>query len=479
MSGGAEPTAREWLRRLEAGEVSAVELAEHQLDLLEGANAAVNAVAAVDPDLVRAEAAAADLRRAAGERPVLLGLPVTVKDNITAAGLPHRCGSLARDGRAATEDATVVARLRDAGAVVLAKTTVPEYTWSYETESALHGRTLNPLDPARTPGGSSGGEAALIALGASVLGLGSDGGGSIRVPSHYCGIAGLRPSARLVPETGCWPPTRDTGYLDMATLGPLARSVDDLALLLRLIAGGDGIDPLVGPFAVPDPRGVDVSTLRVGFYPQDGAWAATPSTEAAVRNAAAALAERGAQVEEVEPPARLAEATELFFAMMAADGGARARADLAAAGGRHVPQLAGLLESLRGLALTAEGFFDLVGRWGGFRAELQRGRADFDVVLSPVAPGPAPLHGCRPGDDLPVEAYTPWSNVMAHSVAGVPVAVVPAGTERGLPLGVHIAGRAFEDHVALAAALAVEEALGGYAGITWPLVRRLTTSDGT
>ena len=455
--------------------MSAVEVARHHLDRVEEADAGLAAVAALDGDRVLRDAAAADERRRTGGDAPLLGLPVTIKDSLAVAGLPCLTGSVARAGNVPAEDATVVSRLRRNGAVVLAKTTAPEYMWSYETESVPHGRTLNPYDERRTPGGSSGGEAVLIATGASPLGLGTDGGGSIRVPSHYCGIAGLRPSARLVPETGVWPSSRDTGMLDMATIGPMARSVADLHLALGVIAGGDGVDPLVGPAAVGSYQDVETNGLRVAFYAEDGAWPATPETKDAVRRAAGALGERGAQVEEVDPPP-VAQATDLFFGMMAADGGARARADLAPAGGRHVPQMTWLLENLEPYTLTAAGFFELVGRWSSFRALMHALFERYDVVLSPVTPGPAPLHGCVPGSDTEVESYLAWANVQAYSVAGLPVAVVPVGTERGLPVGVHIAARAFRDDVALAAAAAVEEALGGYATVSWPLLAARVTA---
>jgi Asp-tRNA(Asn)/Glu-tRNA(Gln) amidotransferase A subunit family amidase len=465
----SEPTAGEWLRRLRSKELSAVELARRQLELLHEVDSRLNAVAAVDDDGVLRDAAEADRRRAAGDDSPLLGLPISIKDSLAVAGLPCLTGSLAREGNVAQEDATVVARSKSAGAVILAKTTVPEYMWSYETESVPHGRTLNAFDPLRTSGGSSGGEAALIAGGGSPLGIGTDGGGSIRVPSHYNGICGLRPSVRLVPETGCWPSSRETGMLDMAAIGPMARSVGDLALLLGIIAGGDGCDPFVGPASVTDYRTVDAGSLRVGFYADDGAWPATAETRAAVAAAAAALAAAGAEVEEVAPPP-VADAVDMFFGMMAADGGARARADLAGANGRHVPQMLWLLDNLGTHALSAGEFFELLGRWSAFRALMQGFVARYDVVLSPVAPGPAPLHGCRPGDDQEIENYLPWANAMAHSIAGLPVAVVPVASERGLPLGVHIAGPYFCDHLALAAAAVVEEASGGYARVSWPLL---------
>jgi amidase len=246
--------------------------------------------------------------------------------------------------------------------------------------------------------------------------------------------------------------------------------VPDLALLLGVIAGGDGIDPFVGPRQLGDFRAVDSAGLRVGFYPDDGAWPATRETRAAVTAAAEALRAAGAHVEQVDPPAIIADAEDLFFALMAADGGARARADLAAAEGRHVPQMLWLLENLRGYALSAEGYFELLGRFYAFRAAMHRFIGGYDVVLSPVTPGPAPPFGCRPGDDAEIETYAPWANVMAHSAAGVPVAVVPVATERGLPIGVHIAARAFRDDVALAAAATLESAFGGYGAVSFPLL---------
>jgi Asp-tRNA(Asn)/Glu-tRNA(Gln) amidotransferase A subunit family amidase len=290
------------------------------------------------------------------------------------------------------------------------------------------------------------------------------------VPSHYAGVVGLRPTVRLVPETGTWPTTRDTGMLDMVCIGPMGRSVDDVALVLRTIAGRDGVDPLVGVSGYDgDHRAVAPSSLRVGFYAQDGVWPSSPGVEAAVRATAGALDARGAAVEEVVPPP-LEEATDLFFRMMAADGGARVRADLAAAGGRHIEQMLFVLELTKDFAVSAEGLFELVGRWAAFRSRMQRFAGAYDVMLSPVTPAPAPLHGCQPGDE-PLETYVPWSNAMAYSIAGVPVAVVPAGVEDGMPVGVQLAATPFRDDVALAAAAAVEDVLGGYAGITAPLLR--------
>jgi amidase len=458
-----EPSASAWLRRLDAGELSARELTERVLGRLDAANPRLNAVVARDDGAALAAADAADAARRRGSTQPLLGIPVTIKDSLDVAGLPTTCGSAARAGHVPSEDANVVARLRDAGAIVVAKTNVPEYTWSYETENALHGRTVNPFSPERTPGGSSGGEAALLGADASVVGIGTDGGGSIRVPCHYCGIVGLRPTAGLVAETGCWPSTRDTGYFDIATIGPMARHVEDLAVLLPIIAGADGVDPFVHGVPVRDPAAVDVRSLSVGFYTYDGLWRVSPGVAAAVEAAAAALADLGCAVEEALPP-DLSGATDMFFALMAADGGARARADLAPAAGRHSKQMSRLLDDLRPLALDAGGFFALVRYLFAFRAALRAFVGRYDVVLAPPAAGPAPLHGCVPGTDEPLANYDAFNYTHVYSAAGLPVAVVRVSEERGLPLGVQIVASAFRDDVALAVAAALEQVFGSFRG---------------
>lgn len=454
-----EPSACEWLRRLDGGELSARDLVERVLARLDAA-APLNALVARDDEAALRAADASDAARRQGDRRPLLGLPLTVKDSLATAGLTTACGSWARAGHVADVDATVVARVRAAGAVVVGKTNVPEYTWSYETENALYGRTVNPHDPARTCGGSSGGEAALLAAGASIAGIGTDGGGSIRVPTHYCGTTGLRPTAGLVPETGCWPSTRDTGMLDMNAVGPMARHVEDLVLLLPVLAGSDDVDPFVHGSPPGDPLAVDVSRFRVGFYTDDGVAPVSTATAEAVRGAARVLADAGCAVEEARPPA-VDDATELFFALMAADGGAQARADTA--GGDHVPQFARLLEEIRPLELEASGFFALARRMFEFRAAMRTFVGAYDVVVCPVAAGPAPPHGCTPGHEGPLDSYLAFNYTHTFSLAGLPVAVVCAGVERALPLGVQIVAGAFRDHVALAAAALLERELGTFA----------------
>jgi Asp-tRNA(Asn)/Glu-tRNA(Gln) amidotransferase A subunit family amidase len=445
-----EATLRGWQQRLDARELSARELAQHFLERIADAEP-LNAVAWLDPDATLAEADRADAARAAGARSPLLGVPLTIKDSLETIGFPTTCGSWARSGDPGTRDATAVARLRAQGAVVLAKSTVPEYLMAGVTESVRHGRTSHPRDVARTPGGSSGGEAALVAAGASPGGLGSDGGASIRLPSHYCGVVGLRPTTGRVPETGHWPATRATGLGDVTCVGPIATSVDDAELLLHAIAGADGIDPFAVPAPLRPSAAVDVPRLRVAFSTADPLAPVTAATTRTVEQAARALAARGCDVEQASPPGT-EEATELFFALASADGGARARADLAAAGDRLDPNTVVRLDWRRSHALDAAGYFAVLERVHAFRSRLDSFFDRYDAYLSPVAPGPAPLHGHWPGAEVGNESLDALNWLHVHAVGGTPAVSVPFGAEGGLPLGVQVAARRFREDVVLAVA---------------------------
>jgi Asp-tRNA(Asn)/Glu-tRNA(Gln) amidotransferase A subunit family amidase len=469
------PSAVAWLGRLEGGDCSARELVASVLERLDAVAPALGAVVARDDARALAEADAADRERRAGGgagRP-LLGLPLTIKDALEVAGMPAVGGSLARAGHVADADASVVARLRAAGAIVVAKTNVPEACSSFETDNVVHGLTRNPLDPERTPGGSSGGEAALLGADASIAGIGTDGGGSIRVPSHYAGTVGLRPTTGRTPETGLWPSTRASGTMDFSCVGPMARQVEDLGLLLGVIAGADGIDPYAVDVPLRDWRAVDPARLRVAFYDDHPRVpATTPGTRAAVHAAAAALAALGCEVEQIAPVdgARAddgaASATELFFAAAGADGGAGLRAAVAGAGGRHHPQFQALLDGAAGAGSpSAESFFAVQRRVFAYRSLVRAAIARYDVVLSPVAAGPAPRHGQPPAglpkaDELRYEAF---EYVHVNALAGVPAASVPVAVEDGMPLGVQIAAPAWREELVLAAAAALESAFGGFA----------------
>jgi Asp-tRNA(Asn)/Glu-tRNA(Gln) amidotransferase A subunit family amidase len=242
--------------------------------------------------------------------------------------------------------------------------------------------------------------------------------------------------------------------LDMNAVGPMARYVADAELLLPLLAGPDGIDPFVGQAMLADP-GATAAPLRVGFYVDDGVATPDAATREAVVSAARALEHDGCLVEEVTPP-DVSQATEIFFGMMAADGGAQARIDLADAEGRHTRQLSSLLDGLAGQALDAVGYFSLFRRWAALRGTIRAFVAAYDAVLAPVTVGAAPLHGCTPGTDAPLESYDVFNYAHAFSIAGLPVAVLPVAEDAGLPLGVQVVANPFHDRVALAAAALLE-----------------------
>lgn len=255
-------TATEAAERVRQGSVSALDLVNACLARIEQVNPRLNAVVSMRADEARRDAERADAARAAGA-PLgpLHGVPMTIKDSFDTAGLRSTYGTTGRASYVPDRDATVVARLKTAGAILLGKTNTPEFTWSFETENRVFGRTNNPWDSALSPGGSSGGSAAIVAAQGSPFDIGTDTGGSIRVPAHFCGVAGLKPTAGRVSRAGH--AVGPEGYLQSLTqVGPIARSVADLALIYDLIAGPDGADPFVVDVPRPDFRSVPLRGLR-------------------------------------------------------------------------------------------------------------------------------------------------------------------------------------------------------------------------
>src|SRR6266542_3092501 len=305
---------------IRSGQTTAREVVEAHIELLVRVNPMINAVIADRYDAARREADAADARIAAAEPgeslPPLLGVPCTVKESLALAGMPHSAG--------------VVARAMNAGAIPLGVTNTSELCLWVESENRLYGRTRNPYDPSRIAGGSSGGEAAAIGSGGSPFGLGSDIGGSIRIPAFCCGVFGHKPSRGLVPATGAWPPlSGDSGRL--YSNGPLARRAEDLMPLLRVMAGPDGVDRQTIPVRLGDPAEVSLGGLTVLLT--DDAWLVAPSDEllAARERAAGALAAAGARIRRRRMPA-LRRAVDAYVTTLARSTGVTVREVLGSAG---------------------------------------------------------------------------------------------------------------------------------------------------
>jgi amidase len=452
-------SATEIARAIREGELSSEEVVNAHLARIEEVNPSINAVVHLTADAALSRAREADAALARGESwGALHGVPVTVKDAFETEGIVSVGGTQGRAQFVPQEDAAGVARLKAAGAVVLGKTNVPEVSLAFESDNLVYGRTKNPYDTGRTPGGSSGGEAAAIASGMSPLGLGSDAGGSIRLPAHFCGIAGIKPTSGRTPRTGHFPPMG--GLLDSIwQIGPLARRVEDLALALPLLCGADWRDPTVAPVPLGDLSQVDVKTLRVAFHTDNGIIAPTDDIAGVVLDAARTLAEAGAQVVEARPPIP-ENAYEMLLGLYGADSGAGLRMLLMLSGTATTHALmTRLLEILDTVSLSAAELSGLIFQLDAWRSAMLSFMRDYDLILCPPCARTAMPHGTTFDEDKQlVFTYT-----MIYNMTGWPGAVVRAGTSpEGLPIGVQLVARPWREDVALAAAAAVERATGGW-----------------
>ena len=475
--------------RIRTGEVSPVEVLEAHLAHLAAVNPALNALVAERFADARAEARAAEATiRTARDRaglPPLLGVPCTIKDFLAVRGLAWTAGLHNRADVVADHDATVVTRLRAAGAIVIGKTNVPEGGMWMETANPVHGRTHNPWDLRRTPGGSSGGEAALVAAAASPFGIGSDIAGSIRIPAGMCGVVGHKPSELLVPNTGHWGPGAAAAERMLCT-GPIARCVGDAEQVLEIIAGPDGASRATATLPARDPAlaAGELRGVRVVPVTRHGRIRIAPVMARAIDQAAAALAARGAEVVELDD----ARWRRLFGGTLGAWLSALARAgdpdpDQPDAprsfaelltGGAPLSLSAELVRLVRGrprysvptLGLVA---LDRIGRpfepWiaraappvASLQAELEELLGPRGVLLHPPYSRPAPRH------HWPL--LTPFDAVCTSlfSITGLPATAVPVGfDDRRLPVGVQVVGRRGNDRLTLAAAAVIEAATGGW-----------------
>lgn len=447
-------SATELAAAIRGGETTSREVLEAHLARVAEVNPAVNAVTEVLTERARADADAADaaLRRGAAVGP-LHGVPVTIKINVDVAGSPTSDGLPAFATALPTGDAPVVSRLRAAGAVPFARTNMPDLGLRWHTESALHGATRNPWDAGRTPGGSSGGEAAAIATGMSPLGIGNDVGGSVRWPSQCCGTSALRPTAGRVPHhASTLPVEMPLSFQLFLTDGPMARRIEDLKLALSVIAGASPDDPWsVSPApAVPD------RPLRVACTLDPGRGGCEPGIADGVRRAADILRSAGCVVEEAEP-ASIQEAFELWGALLAAE----SRTLVAPLTGALLSTDARVVFDhlcAQFPALDLPAYMAALARRTTLLREWQRFFQRYDVLLGPVScAGPF-----RVGEDLGADAMAGILHanrlVTACNVLGLPAVALPVGIAGGLPQAVQLVGGRHRDEACLQAAQLVEQA---------------------
>ena len=459
----AHHSATELVRLVASGQASAVDVVTDHLAQIERLNPQLNAFVEVRAERALAEARAQDEAAARGRpRGPLGGMPVSIKSAIEVDGLRVETGSPSRRGTMSAADAVCVARLKAAGAIVLGSTNVADMLMAYESDNPIYGRSSNPWDLERTPGGSSGGESAAIAASLSAGGMGSDGGGSVRLPAHFTGICALKPTPGRVPGTGHQPPCLGPFSL-IGLVGPMARTIADIYAMFSAIAGWDDADPMAVRMDVAPLEKQPSKGFRVGVLEDDGHFPVTAETRAAVRAAAAALEKNGYHVEAFRPSGldRARELWEVFFCEIAL---LVLRDPLKGA----ELELTILKEYLaRGARPPLTGM-DLTTAWidrDVVRADVVRQMETHRILITPVASLPAFHHGerrwtidGRPVAYLDAMVYTQWFNLLGNPAAVVPVSL----SSDGMPIGVQVVGRPFEEELVLSVAAAIERACGGY-----------------
>ncbi|HEX7893373.1 MAG TPA: amidase [Terriglobales bacterium] len=459
---------------LRGKEISPAELVRAHLARIDAINPRINAYVQVDADRAMAQARSAEdaVVRNAQVGP-LHGVPISIKSSIEVAGLRCEAGTKLRAGYVAKSDAPLVKRLKNAGAIVLGTTNTPELLMAWETDNLLYGRTNNPWDLSRTAGGSSGGEAASIAAECSAGGVGSDGGGSIRVPSHFCGICGLKPTPGRIPATGHYPQSVGP-FAQLGVVGPMARTVADLKLLFEVMQGPDAGDPSAAPvpvkwpeWSLPGKKAGHDALPRIAYFEDDGRTPVTEETRLAVRKAAQLLSSAGFEVEAFRPKG-LDQARELWWQFFGVLGGML----LGPMTQGRESELSPILRQFNGWVArekrhTAD---TLVESWIGrdlVRMQVFEQMQRFPILLCPVASVPAFRHGERSWqiEGKTVNYLDAWSYCEWFNILGMPGAVVPVSKSReGLPIGVQIAAQPWQEELVLSVAEVLERERGPWQG---------------
>ena len=473
-------TAIELSAALAAKQVSAVELAQDAISRIERHDARINAICVRDFERGLDAARAADAARARGETRPLLGIPLTVKESYNVAGLPTTWGFPAQKDFTPPEDALSISRAKAAGGVILGKTNVPVGLGDWQSYNEIYGTTNNPFDLGRTPGGSSGGSAAALAAGYGPLSLGSDIGGSLRVPAFHCGVYAHKPTYNVAPVRGHTPPPFPPIPLDrdMAVIGPMARSAADLSLLLDVIAGPDPLDAGVGyKLTLPPPRRNALKDFRVLVVDSDPVLPSDKDIRGAIEKLAGGLARSGVNVARQSPLLPdFAESSRLYMRMLMSFLGAFFAPEVIAGAQAGAAQLTAenkslAAERLRGMTQSHRDWVLDDGARGRLRAQWRELFKTFDAVICPIMPTPAYPHDHSPqqearrikidGKDYAYPDQLAWPGIA--TLPGLPATAIPLGlSPEGLPVGIQIVGPWLEDRTPLKLAELIEHEFGGF-----------------
>ena len=473
-------TAVELTAALTAKKVSAVELARDAINRIERHDAKINAICVRDFERGLAAARAADAELARGVRKPLLGLPVTVKESFNIAGLPTTWGIPAQKDFTPTEDALPITRVKDAGGVILGKNNVPLGLGDWQSYNEIYGITNNPFDLGRTPGGSSGGASAALAAGYGALSLGSDIGGSLRVPAFHCGVYAHKPTFDLVAMRGHTPPPLPPlpSNRDLSVIGPMARGAADLSLLLDVMAGPDPLDAGVAyKLALPPPRHSELKDFRVLVIDSDPVLPTNKEVRGSIEKLAGDLGKAGVKVTRGSPLwPDFAESSRLYMRMLMSFLGTFFPPDVIAgaqAAAAQLPAGANSLaaERLRGMTQSHRGWVLDEGARAWLRSRWRNLFGTFDAVICPIMPTPAYPHDHSPdqevrrididGTPYPYPDQLAWPGVA--TLPGLPATALPLGlSAQGLPLGVQIVGPWLEDRTPLRLAELIEREFGGF-----------------
>jgi amidase len=474
-------TATELSAALAAKQVSALELAQHAIGRIERHDGKINAVCVRDFGRALDAARAADAARARGEAKPLLGIPMTVKESYNVAGLPTTWGIPAQKDFVPGEDALPISRVRAAGGVILGKTNVPVGLGDWQSYNEIYGTTNNPYDLGRTPGGSSGGSSAALAAGYGPLSLGSDIGGSLRVPAFHCGVYAHKPTFGLVPSRGhTAPPLPPLPFeRDLSVIGPMARSAADLILLLDVIAEPDPLEAgKAYRLALPPPRHGELRNFRVLLIDTDSVMPTSAPVRAAIEKLAANLARAGVTVTRASPLLPdFAASTRLYMRMLLSFLAASFTPEVyagaqAAAAALSADDMSLSAERLRGIALSHRDWLLANGGRTRLRAQWRELFKAFDAVICPVMPTPAYPHDHASedqetrrinidGKDYVYPDQLAWPGIA--TLPGLPATAIPIGlSPEGLPIGVQIVGPWLEDRTPLKLADLIEREFGGF-----------------